>query len=297
MPRARAHGIEIEYEEFGDRGAPPLLLIMGLGAQMTAWPEAFCRRVAERGFHVIRFDNRDIGLSTKFEAAGTPELAALMAKLQQGRAIEAPYTLWDMAADAAGLLDALGIAAAHIVGASMGGMIAQAFAITYPKRTLSLTSIMSTTSEPDLPQAKPEAMGALMAPRPTERAGIIAAAVQASRVLSGGGFEVDEAELRRQAEESYERSYYPQEMLRQLVAILASGGRREALRRIRVPSIVIHGDSDPLVPHECGVDTHAAIEGAELVTIPGMGHEMPQGAWPAIIDAIERVTRKAAVAS
>jgi pimeloyl-ACP methyl ester carboxylesterase len=297
MPRAVANGIEIEYETFGDRSKAPLLLIMGLGAQMTAWPEAFCRQLADRGFFVIRFDNRDVGLSTKFEAAGTPNLMALMQSMAQGGKIDAPYTLWDMADDAAGLLDSLGVEAAHIVGASMGGMIAQAFAIKYPRRSLSLTSIMSTTGEPDLPQASQEAMGILMAPRPADRAAAIEAAVAARKVLSGGGFPVDEEEARRVAAETYDRSNYPEGMARQLVAIVASGGRRELLREVRVPTVVIHGDADPLVPHACGIDTHQAVEGAEMVTIPGMGHELPEGAWPAIIDAIERVSRKASVVS
>ena len=296
MPKAAANGIELEYESFGERADPPLLLIMGLGAQMTAWPEAFCRKLADCGFFVTRFDNRDVGLSTKFDSAGAPNLAALMQSMQQGGKVEPPYTLWDMAADAAGLLDALGIPAAHIVGASMGGMIAQAFAIKYPERTLSLTSIMSTTSEPDLPQAAPEAMALLMGPRPTDRESAIEAAVASRKVLSGGGFPIDEEEARRVAAETYDRSNYPEGMGRQLVAIVASGGRRDLLREVRVPAVVIHGDSDPLVPHAGGLDTHACIDEAEMVTVPGMGHELPEGAWPVIIDAIERVAKRAVAA-
>ncbi|HEY7269686.1 MAG TPA: alpha/beta hydrolase [Dehalococcoidia bacterium] len=293
MPKAAANGIELEYETFGENSNAPLLLIMGLGAQMTAWPEALCRQLAARGFFVIRFDNRDVGLSTKFDSAGAPNLISLMASMQQGGTLEPPYTLWDMAADAAGLLDALGIHSAHIVGASMGGMIAQAFAIKYPQRSRSLTSIMSTTSEPDLPQASPAAMAVLMAPRPADRASAIEAAVASRKVLSGGGFPIDEAEARRVAAETYDRSNYPEGMARQLVAIVASGGRRDLLREVKVPTVVIHGDTDPLVPHAGGLDTHQSIDGAEMVTVPGMGHELPEGAWPQIIDAIERVAKRA----
>ncbi len=296
MPKAKANGIELEYDSFGDKAKPPLLLIMGLGAQMTAWPEAFCEQLAGRGFFVTRFDNRDVGLSTKLDAAGAPNLMAVMMSMQQGGQVTPAYTLSDMAADAAGLLDALGIKAAHIVGASMGGMIAQAFAIQYPERTLSLTSIMSSTGEPDLPQASQEALGVLLAPRPADRASAIDAAVAARRTLAGGGFPFDEAEVRRLAEETYDRSNYPDGMARQLVAIVASGGRRDALKSVKAPAVVIHGDKDPLVAYAAGVDTQKALAGCELITIPGMGHEMPEGAWPAILDAVERVAKRVPVA-
>ncbi len=296
MPRAKANGIELEYDSFGDTSKPPLLLIMGLGAQMTAWPEAFCQQLAGRGFFVTRFDNRDVGLSSKFDAAGAPNLMAVMTSMQQGGQVSPAYTLSDMAADASGLLDAMGIKAAHIVGASMGGMIAQAFAIQYPERTLSLTSIMSSTGEPDLPQASPDAIGVLMAPRPADRASAIDAAVQARKVLAGGGFPFDEAEARRLAEDAYDRSNYPDGMARQLVAIVASGGRRDALKSVKAPTVVIHGDKDPLVAYAGGMDTKDAIAGSELITIAGMGHEMPEGAWPAILDAVERVAKRVPVA-
>ncbi len=256
MPIAKANGIEIEYDSFGERSWPPLLLIMGLGAQMIGWPERFCHQLAGRGFQVVRYDNRDIGLSTKFDGVPVPTMAEMVAANLRGEPISAPYSLWDMAADGAGLLDALNIPAAHIVGASMGGMIAQAFAIKYPARTLSLTSIMSTTSEPGLPQATPEAIAALTAARPTDRAAAIDAAVASRKVMSGGGFPMDEAEVRRMAEEAYDRMNYPEGMARQLLAIGTSGGRREALRAVTCPAVVIHGDADPLVPYTGGLDTH-----------------------------------------
>jgi pimeloyl-ACP methyl ester carboxylesterase len=296
MPKAKANGIELEYDTFGEASRPPLLLIMGLGAQMIAWPEAFCRQLVDRSFFVIRFDNRDVGLSTKLDAAGQPDLPAMMAARVRGEPVSAPYSLWDMAADAAGLLDALGIERAHIVGASMGGMIAQAFAIEYPDRTLSLTSIMATTGEDDLPQASPEAMQALLRPVPNDRESYIESAVQARKALAGGGFAMADDEVRRTAGETYDRAHHPDGMVRQIMAIGASGGRRERLRTIRIPTVVIHGDADPLVPHAGGLDTHNAIAGSEMLTIPGMGHELPEGAWPLVLDAIERVAKRVAVA-
>jgi pimeloyl-ACP methyl ester carboxylesterase len=295
MPRAQANGIEIEYETFGESTARPLLLIMGLGGQLVAWPERFCRQLAERGFYVIRYDNRDVGLSTKFDAAGVPDMAAAFAAHARGEPIQAPYTLDDMADDAAGLLDALGIRAAHVVGWSLGGMVAQCFAIRYPERTLSLTSMMSTTGEPDLPPPSPEAMQVLMRPAAPDRESAIEQAVATAKVLAGGGFPVDEAEARRLAAESYDRSNYAAGASRQLLAVGASGGRRQALRSVKAPALVIHGDADPLVPYACGLDTHQAIPGSEMVTIAGMGHELPEGAWPVIIDAIERVASKVRV--
>ena len=288
MPKIRTHGIEIEYESFGDRKADPVLLIMGLGAQMILWDEEFCELLVERGHRVIRFDNRDVGLSTKLEEAGIPPIRALLAAYGAGRPADAPYRLSDMARDAVGLLEALEIESAHIVGASMGGMIAQTIAIEHPARVRTLTSIMSTTGRPDLPPAKEDAMRLLMTPAPAEREANIERAVEVARVLGGTGFPPHEDRIRARAARLYDRSFYPAGLARQLAAIVASGSRREALERISTPTLVIHGDADPLVPFEGGLDTVDAIAGAELMVVEGMGHDLPPEVWPRIADAIAR---------
>lgn len=293
MPRARTNGIELEYEEFGERSGRPLLLVMGLGAQMILWEEEFCEELARRGHRVIRFDNRDVGLSTKLEDAGVPDMTAIVQAWQAGRRAEAPYTLSDMARDAVGLLDALGIDAAHVVGASMGGMIAQTMAIEHPSRVKSLTSIMSTTGASDLPPPKPEAMQALLTPPPPDREGNIERAVAVFRVIGSPGFPFDEKRFREIAGRAYDRCFYPQGVARQLAAIIASGSRREALRKIRIPALVIHGTADPLVPLEAGKDTARSIPGARELYIEGMGHDLPRPAWPQIVDAITELTSSA----
>ena len=285
MTSIRANGIEIEYDEFGDKSASPLLLIMGLGAQMIWWDERFCRRLAGRGYRVVRFDNRDIGKSTKLDDL-CPNPGPLVFQALSGNKVEPPYTLRDMAQDAVSLLDALGIANAHIVGASMGGMIAQRIAIDFPERVRSLTSIMSTTGNPGLPPADPKVMGLLTTARPTDPAAAIDFGVEVWRALHGPGFAFDEARTRELVIETARRSTHQLGQPRQLLAILADGDRREALRRRHVPALVIHGDADPLVPHAGGKDTAENIPGARLVTIEGMGHELCAGAWPRIIDEI-----------
>ncbi|MDQ1395699.1 MAG: hypothetical protein QOG64_958 [Acidimicrobiaceae bacterium] len=282
MPNVPANGIEIEYDEFGSKSDPALLLIMGLGAQMIAWDEEFCRLLAGRGFRVIRYDNRDIGLSTKIEDAPQPDLGAAMS----GDPSSAGYTLADMADDAAGLLDALGITAAHIAGASMGGMIAQQFAIRHPAKTLSLCSIMSTTGDRNVGQATPEAMGALMSPPPTNREEAIERGLAASKVIGSTGFPFDEERIKQRTGEAFDRSFYPIGMARQLVAIMASPDRTPDLAKVDVPTVVIHGGADPLVTPSGGEATAKAIPGAELLTIEGMGHDLPQGVWPQVVDAI-----------
>jgi pimeloyl-ACP methyl ester carboxylesterase len=293
MPRARANGIEIEYESFGHPSDPILLLVMGLGAQMIFWEEEFCEGLAARGRRVIRFDNRDVGLSTKLEGAAAPSVVEAMAAVASGQPIRAPYTLLDMADDAAGLLDALEIGAADVVGASMGGMIAQLLAVRHPARVRTLTSIMSSTGAPDLPPAKPEAMQILLTPAPTDRAGNIERAVQANRVIGSPGFPFDEERIRRRAARAYDRCFYPAGMARQMVAVMATGNRREAVRAVRAPTLVIHGTADPLVPVEAGVDTAKSIPGAELLLVEGMGHDLPRGAWPQVIDAIDAHLKRA----
>lgn len=293
MPRARANGIELEYESFGRAGDPPLLLVMGLGAQMILWHDEFCGALAERGFHVTRFDNRDVGRSTWLDAAGMPDVLGALAAAGAGQPIDAPYRLSDMAGDAVALLDTLGAGSAHVVGASMGGMIAQTLAIEHPARVRTLTSIMSTTGHPGLPPARPEAMALLMTPMPAERAAQIERSVEASRVIGSPAYPSDPAELRALAERAYDRGVNPPGFARQLVAILASGSRRAALAGVRVPTLVIHGDADPLVPVEAGRDTAAAVPGARLLELPGMGHDLPRALWPAVVDAIVEHAGKA----
>ncbi len=294
MPIARTNGIEIAYETFGPPDGRPLLLIMGLAAQMILWDDEFCSALAARGHRVIRFDNRDVGLSTKLDAAGMPDAAAAMQAALLGERIAAPYLLRDLAADGVGLLDALGIPAAHVVGASMGGMIAQTMAITYPARVLSLTSIMSTTGERSLPPARPEAAAVLLLPAPADRAGNVERAVHIFRTIGSPGFPFDEARVRDLAGRSYDRCFSPAGAARQLVAILASGSRREALAAVTIPTLVIHGRDDPLIPLEAGLDTARAVPGAELLVIDGMGHDLPRAAWPEIVERIGALTARAA---
>ena len=293
MPKAKANNIEIEYETFGDPSAKPLLLIMGIGAQMIRWEKEFCEKFVEKGFYVIRFDNRDVGLSTKFDDAGEPDLMKIVMQMAKGEKIESLYTLNDMADDAAGLLTALDIDKAHICGASMGGGIAQIFAYRHPSRVLSLTSIMSSTGNPDLPQPKPEVAKLLTQPAPTTREAIIEARVNRLRILHGPYFPFDEEKWRDFATASYERSHYPPGRMRQFVAIRATGNIKPYLSSISVPTLVIHGSEDPLVLVEGGKDTAEAIPGAELLIIEGMGHNLPKEVWPKLVDAITRNASKA----
>ena len=293
MPTARANGIRIEYETFGKSSDRPLLLIMGLGAQMILWEEAFCEQLAQRGHCVIRFDNRDVGRSTQFDECGVPDVMKAVGRALIRQPIEAPYLLSDMAADAVGLLDALDIERADVVGASMGGMIAQSVAIEYPSRTRTLTSIMSTTGNADLPPPKPEAMAALMTPAPLDRAGSIERAVGVFRVIGSPGLPFDADRIRRIAGQAYDRGFNPAGTIRQLVAILASGSRKEALRSVRVPALVVHGAADPLISVAGGIDTAEAIPGAEVLILEGMGHDLPPVLWPQIVDAISGLTARA----
>jgi pimeloyl-ACP methyl ester carboxylesterase len=295
VAQANANGIKIEYETFGDASGRPLLLIIGFGGQMIWWDDAICRDLAKRGHYVVRFDNRDTGLSTKIEGAGKPDFRAIIAKIAQGEKVTTPYTLEDMADDAAGLLDALGIERAHVCGMSMGGRIAQNLAIRHPSRVLSLTSIYSSTGNPDLPKPKPEALQVMMVPAPRDREGFIEFQLRVHQTLAGSGFPIDEAWVRKVMGESYDRAFYPQGTGRQLLALLTQTDRRPALARVTAPTLVIHGTDDPLVPVEGGRDTAAAIPGAELLLIEGMGHDIPHGgAWPKIIEAVTAHTEAAA---
>jgi len=288
MPNVRANGIQIEYDTFGDRSSSALLLVAGNGAQIYFWDVEFCQSLARKGYFVIRFDNRDAGLSTKFEEAGIPDFQAAIKALMDGKPVKSAYTLDDMADDAVGLLDALGIEKAHICGASMGGMIAQVIAYRHPKHVLSLTSIMSTTGNPDLPQAKPETIADVLAPAPEEREAYVEHNMNIWRKIWSPGFPFEEKRARTFIEKSYDRSYYPQGMVRQNIALIANGDRRESLSTIAVPTLVIHGADDPLIPVEGGKDTARVIPGARLFIIDGMGHDMPKGVWAEIVDAISK---------
>jgi pimeloyl-ACP methyl ester carboxylesterase len=285
---ARANGIDICYEIFGDANAEPMLLIMGLGAQMIHWDDDFCRQLAARGFRVIRFDNRDIGKSSKL--TGDKRLTPLeLLKLRFLKIpVAAPYTLRDMAEDVTGLMDVLHIKSAHLVGASMGGMIAQEIAILFPQRVRSLTSIMSTTGNPKVPAPTREAAAILMAPPPTTKEEYFARFAHTWKVLRAGSFPEDEALDRSRAERTFARGLNPAGVARQLRAILASGSRKERLRSVRAPTLVIHGTVDPLVRPEGGKDTAASIPGAKLLMVEGMGHALPIPMWPQIIDAIDK---------
>jgi len=293
VPLARANGIELEYEIFGTIAARPLLLIMGLGAQMILWDDEFCAALAARGHSVVRFDNRDVGLSSKIDGWRMVDVVAAMAGWAMGRPVAAPYTLSDMAADTVGLLDALGLDAAHLVGASLGGMIAQTLAIEHPGRVLSLTSIMSTTGNPRLPRARAEAAAALLQPPPRDRAGAMARAVKVFRTIGSPGFPLDEARVRDRAGRSFDRCAHPAGVARQMLAVLASGSRVDGLGRVTAPTLVIHGTDDPLIPVAAGVETARLVPGAELLLIEGMGHDLPRAVWPRVIDGISDLTTRA----
>ena len=274
----------LEYETFGDPKGQPLLLIMGLGAQMTTWEDEFCAQLADRGFHVIRFDNRDVGLSSWMEDAGDPDMASAFSGNPQ-----AAYELDDLAADAAGLLESLDIPAAHIVGASMGGFIAQLVAINHPEKVLSLTSIMSGPGGTDAVPPKPEGAAILVVSPPETREERVEQAMSFRRVLLGPADPFDEAHERARATRSVDRAYYPPGVGRQLLAILAAKSRMERLRQVRVPTLVVHGVDDVLVPVENGRLVAEAVPGARLIEIDGMGHDLPKRAWPQVMDAIVEV--------
>ncbi|HWN35401.1 MAG TPA: alpha/beta hydrolase [Pseudonocardia sp.] len=283
MPRVKAGIVELEYEEFGHPTDPALVLVMGLGAQLIDWPEEFCRRLAERGLRVIRYDNRDSGLSTALD-----ELPVLGSPL--GGQQPVPYTLSDLAADTVGLLDGLAIQRAHVVGASMGGMIVQLLALEHPERLLSVTSIMSTTGDPSVGQGTPEAIAALTTPLPADRAEAIEHLVRLLRLT--GSAEVTEADLRARATAGYDRARQPAGMARQLAAIVTAGDRTAALRSVDLPALVVHGEADPLLNISGGQATARAIPGAELLTVPGMGHDLPPSSWGTIIEAIVRTAAR-----
>jgi pimeloyl-ACP methyl ester carboxylesterase len=282
---AQSNGIELCYETFGDPTDPAVLLVMGFTAQMNGWPVELCEMLAARGRYVIRFDNRDCGLSTHLDGVKV-DLAGVLAAWESGGAMPpVPYTMSDFSNDAFGLLTALKIERAHIIGASMGGMIVQTMAIEHPERVLTMTSIMSTTGERDYYQWNAEARTALSTPPPSDRAGAIAHSVKVSEILSNNKY-FDPARAAARAAESFDRAFYPEGAIRQTAAIRASGHRADGLRKLRVPTLVIHGRADPLILPIGGERTAEIVPGANLLMLHDMGHDMPQPLWPLVIDAL-----------
>ena len=293
MSSVDVNGISIEYQTFGDKTAPPLLLVMGLGAQMIHWDEEFCLQLADQGFHVIRYDNRDVGLSSKMDHAPVPNPFQLFMDMQQGKKPEVAYRVEDMADDGIALLDALDLDTAHVCGASMGGMIVQTMAINHTRRIRSLTSIMSTTGNPQLTPATPEAAAALIAEPAQDRDGRILQSIATQRTIGSPGFPFNEARARQKATLAYDRCFYPQGVARQMAAVVAQGDRSEGLKQLDLPALIIHGKADPLVPVDGGVDTHEKIPGSELLLIDGMGHDLPTQTWDTIVPAIAEISRVA----
>jgi len=287
--RARTSWLELEYEAFGDEEAPPLLLASGFGQQLIAWDERFCLQLASRGLRVVRFDNRDAGLSTKLDGAPRPNIAAILG----GDRSTVAYSIEDMADDAAGLIEALGLDSAHVVGLSMGGMIAQALAIRYPGRVRSLASIMSTTGDGAVGNGTPEVLALVMTRGPTERPAAIEHGVLFWRTIGSPGYPFDEAAVRDRVARAYDRCFYPEGIARQAAAVVSQRDRTEALRGVRVPAVVIHGADDKLIHVSGGEATARAIPGARLIVLPGMGHNLPEAVWPIVIDAIAENVKRA----
>lgn len=291
----RANGIELAYDEFGDRRYPVILLIMGLATQMIAWPEEFCRALAARGYRVIRFDNRDIGLSQKMDAARVPHMLKLAACARLNLSVKVPYRLYDMAQDTIGLLDALDIDSAHIVGASMGGMIAQLVAGHFPSRVLSLTSIMSTSGRRSLPGVQRKvALHMLRRPAGSDARSIVDYSMRTWRLIGSPAYQPTDEALRAKLTQSYQRSYSPAGHARQMAAIMASGDRVAVLQTVTAPTLVIHGKADPLVPAAGGIDTARLVRGAKLELIEGMGHDLPQPLLAHFVDLISTHANTAA---
>ena len=287
MPNVSANNIDIEYEEFGEVSKPSVLLVMGLGMQMVGWPRDFCQMIADKGFHVVRFDNRDTGLSSHFYQAGMPNMLAIGTALMSGTKPDSCYYLSDMGNDAAALLDALDIEKAHVVGASMGGMIAQELAINHPQRLLSMTSIMSTTGRADLPKASPAAMEVLMS-RPTgdDEESLLDHAFKSQQTISGSKYPPVKVDVDARTRESMARNIDAAGVARQMAAIAASGDRVAGLAEVDIPTLVIHGSEDPLVPVTGGEDTARCIANAKLEIIDGWGHTLPRVLWQRIADMI-----------
>jgi len=286
---AKANGIYLCYQTFGQRSDPPVVLIMGMGAQMVGWDDEFCEQLARRGHFVVRFDNRDSGKSTRFDRAGVPDVMLALTRAWLGRPVDAPYLLSDMARDVTGLLDVLGIDKAHLVGASMGGTIAQTLAIEQPHRVMTLTSMMSTTGDPALPSPGYAVLSTIFRPAPRDLAGYTEHYVATWKQLRGINSPEDFERDRARAARNHARGLCPDGGARQLAAILASGSRRHLLKAVTAPTLVIHGDIDPLVPLAAGIDTAGSIPGAELVVLEGMGHALPTRYFARIVDGISQL--------
>lgn len=284
--RINVGDIELVAQEFGEAGHPAIVLIMGLGMQMISWPDTFCRSLAERGFRVIRFDNRDAGLSHKVEGVRAPGAIKMLLASKLGIRLSVPYELRALADDTVGLLDALKLDAAHIVGASMGGMVAQLVAAHYPGRVLTLTSIMSTSGNPKLPQPSAKVLLRLAAKAATDEKSYLESALQTWRIIGSPAYQPSDEELSERLLAAYRRSYYPAGTARQMAAISACGSRVEALKTIRAPTLVIHGKDDVLVPVTGGIDTAKHIPGARLELIEGMGHDLPTALLPTFVELI-----------
>jgi pimeloyl-ACP methyl ester carboxylesterase len=285
---AEVNGIHIAYDTFGKENDPVVLLIIGIGTQMVIWDEAFCSMLAAKGFRVVRFDNRDMGRSTVLEEAGAVDLIALENAVQKGESYPIPYTLEDMAEDAVGLLDHLGVDEAHVVGASMGGMIGQIMSARFPDRVRTFTSIMSTTGDPKLPPPRPDALMALLQRIPSDRQGYIDGWKNLWRVMSGPDYPIGDELAEKWAVLSYERGINEDGYSRQMAAVRTSGDRTKLLKTISVPTLIIHGDSDPLLPVEHGKAQTDAIPDAVLVVVKGMGHAKSRALWPRLVDEIAR---------
>ncbi len=293
MAKLRANGIELEVEVTGPPQGIPMLIVNGYASQMTSWPDEFHQAFSTQGFRVIRFDNRDVGLTQKFDGI-IPDMRAVAKAMAEGSKPDVPYTLNDMADDAVAMLDELGIQSAHISGASMGGMIAQLIALRHPHKTRSLISLMSTTSDPALPRSDPRAQEALMSKAPSEdKDAVVEHAVKTRLVIASPGFPEDQSAVRARFAMNYDRSYYPEGAIRQWAAVMASPPRTEMLKTLNCPTLVIHGDADILIKPEAGHHTAACVPGAELKIIEGWGHNMPIAAVSAItgpmIEFMQRV--------
>jgi pimeloyl-ACP methyl ester carboxylesterase len=283
--QVKANGIAIEVEDMGPKDGPTILLVNGYTSQLINWPAPLLTGLVAEGFRVVRYDNRDVGLSQKFE--GAPDPSATLQDMLAGRKPGIPYVMADMAADGMGVLDALGVDKAHVVGVSMGGMIVQLMAINHPDRVQSMTSIMSSTGNPDVPRATPEAQKALNEPAPSqERADVIAHSIKGRRTYESPAYKKADAEYEQLIGESYDRMFYPEGYMRQYCAIVADGNRVERLGKVDIPTLVIHGKDDNLVRVEGGIDTAKSVPGARLELIDGMGHDLPDALCPKFIDLI-----------
>ncbi len=295
MKILKVNGVDLAYNSYGDESDEAILLIAGLGTQMIRWTVPFCQELVDLGYRVIRFDNRDAGFSTHFTGYPVPDFGALAAILRAGQRPHVPYTLDDMAKDTVNLLDALCVDRAHLVGRSMGGMIAQIVASQYPERVASLTSIMSSTGNPALPQAAADVIAMMTRPKPhpaSDECGFLAHSLTFARRITGNGHPFDEQNHRALIQEEIRRGYDPSAFARQLAAIAVTGDLRPRLAAIKAPTLVVHGIDDPLILPACGKDTASSIPNAEFMLVAGMGHDLPSSLYKTISAAIDRTSRR-----